>query len=102
MGVADSLANVDECSQQAALVQGLRGSLASPSMGVGYGLVQRLAAHQTHGVKGLIVLWPAGQFINRHNAGMLELSSNLRFLEEAPPSFGMLGLARLDLLGSHL
>ena len=96
MGVADRLADVDEGRQQ--LLELAVIGRAAVAVELGDRLAERPAVDEFHRVERMVVLLAAGELIDRHDVGVLELAGDLRLLEEASPVLVVAGLIREDLL----
>jgi hypothetical protein len=88
VGVGEGLADIDESPQEAAQFQNVVASFAAALVETRDSRPECLAAHQAHRVEGPLSLGPAGQFIDRHDVGVLKLAGHLRLFEEAALGFG--------------
>ena len=63
---------------------------------------ERLAANQPHGIKRRFVPITGDQLVDRHDARMLELPRDARFVEKARDHGGIGGALRLEFLQGHV
>jgi hypothetical protein len=90
VGVGHRVAHAHERTQQLPQFQAPRRTTIAPLVVSPGGLGEGAAADETHGVEGLLV-GAAADLVDRHDAGVLQLSGHLRLTQEARPQSRLAG-----------
>ncbi len=102
MGIGNRVGDGGERGQQGHEFEGVGSPLRPFGMVGRNGAGERPAVHEFHGIKRLGGACSATQFVDRHDAGMLELPRELGFPDKAGRDLGIPSVFREKLLDGHI